>query len=532
MKRRPERAGGRFGPLGLMALGWVVAGLAISPVAAQTKKRVSATDGKAIYLRECKVCHGPDGRGDGPASYYLFPKPRSLADGLFKIRSTPSGEPPTDSDLFRTLSRGLPGSAMPGFVWLTEAERWALVTYVKELANIREKPEEVVVPPPKPPSDPKILSLGRKTYDKLECAECHGVEGRGDGTSAPTLKDDRGFPIPPNDFTRGLYKGGGSDKDVYMRFMTGLDGTPMPSYEGTLSEKEAWGLVYYVRSLAGKKVAVQPSTGDIETRRVPGDLPSNPMDPLWSKVPATRIPLMLLWQRRRASEGVTVRAVHNGRRLALLLEWEDLKPDARLIRNQDYSDGAAVQFSLSAKPPPFPMGDKGRPVNIWYWRADRQMDLARFRDVEDVYSRLVADDYQSDISRYPRGHLDVPQHLRPLQILSAPAHNPTFLSGWAAGNPVSYPWRFSPIEDLNAEGFGTLTPQEEKGQNIRGVGFWVAGAWKVVFERDLASKDPFDVKLKPGGSVPVAFAVWDGSQQDRDGQKAVTTWYTLRLKQR
>src|SRR5690242_20570193 len=76
--------------------------------------------GKAVYLRHCGACHGVNGDGSGPASVWLFPRPRNFNAGLFKIKSTPGMALPTDEDLFNTVTRGMPGSSMPSFTYLTE----------------------------------------------------------------------------------------------------------------------------------------------------------------------------------------------------------------------------------------------------------------------------------------------------------------------------------------------------------------------------------------------------------------------------
>lgn len=485
---------------------------------------------EALLKKQCAVCHGPEGKGDGPAADFLFPKPRNFTAGTFKLRSTPSGSPPTDQDLFRTITHGMPGSAMPGFSFLSEKERWALVTLVKKLAGISEKPERTIPVPPEPSVTAAIVAQGKELYQKMKCWECHGFEGRGDGPKASELLDDWGFPDPPNNFTRGIFKGGGRPSDIYLRFTTGLDGSPMPSFEDSLNEAEGWALVHYVKSLAGPKVAIQPTTGTVVAKKVSGPLPKDALDPLWSKVPGTTIPLMRLWQREEGADAVSIKAVHNGKEIVFLLEWEDWEVNSSFIRHQDFTDAAAIMFSLSpekplSEQPHFTMGEKGGPVNLWYWRLDRQMDLAGFQDIERVYPGMVSDDYQLEAQRYPR-ETGGPSHL---PVTSAPAHDPVFITGWGSGNLLSIPMRPSAVEDLNAQGFGTLTAQPLTDQNVKGQGIYVAGKWKVVFTRHLRSKGPFDVQLKAGGKFPVAFAVWDGSKGDRDGQKAVTTWYVLGL---
>jgi hypothetical protein len=213
-----------------------------------------------------------------------------------------------------------------------------------------------------------------------------------------------------------------------------------------------------------------------------------------------------------------------------LLEWEDWEVNSSIFRPQDFADSAAIMFSLSpekplSEQPHFTMGEEGGPVNIWYWRMDRQMDLAGFQDIEQIYTGMVSDDYQLEKVRYPKA-LDAPGHL---PITSAPAHDPVFITGWGAGNLISIPDRPSAVEDLNAEGFGTLTAQPLEDQNVKGKGLYLAGKWQVVFGRELRSKGSFDVQLKTRGKFPIGFAVWDGSAGDRDGQKAVTTWYVLEL---
>jgi DMSO reductase family type II enzyme heme b subunit len=66
-------------------------------------------------------------------------------------------------------------------------------------------------------------------------------------------------------------------------------------------------------------------------------------------------------------------------------------------------------------------------------------------------------------------------------------------------------------------------------QNVAGQGVWHDGFWSVVFMRDLASKEADDVNFQPGKATPVAFAVWNGEQGDRNGRKMVSNWYQLLL---
>ena len=83
----------------------------------------------------------------------------------------------------------------------------------------------------------------------------------------------------------------------------------------------------------------------------------------------------------------------------------------------------------------------------------------------------------------------------------------------------------SPIEDLTAAGYSTLTTQEE--QNVWGRGVWQEKTWRVVFKRPLMNADNADVQFKY--STVMAIAVWNGSNRERNGQKGISSWILLRL---
>jgi len=108
------------------------------------------------------------------------------------------------------------------------------------------------------------------------------------------------------------------------------------------------------------------------------------------------------------------------------------------------------------------------------------------------------------------------------------SHEPLFLTARAVNNPMARPRR-SPVENLNAAGVGTITSQPAEAQIIRGEGRWADGKWRVVMVRSLRTENPRDAQLQPGQDSAVAFAVWDGAQRDRDGQKAVSVWQRLLL---
>ncbi len=209
--------------------------------------------GAQLFDMYCANCHGAEGRGDGPRAAGLQPRPRDLASGMFKFRSTPSGEPPTPQDLFQTISGGLRGTGMLPFADLPEMQRWALVAHVTKLAGTAPGEFDlgpVEIPPqPKDLSKPARIARGRQIYTKLGCDKCHGAEGRGDGPSANEQVDAYGVPMAPRDFVIQPLKRGEYIEDVYRTIVTGLDGTPMPGYLESASSEEIWDLIAFVRSL-------------------------------------------------------------------------------------------------------------------------------------------------------------------------------------------------------------------------------------------------------------------------------------------
>jgi mono/diheme cytochrome c family protein len=211
-----------------------------------------AKDAKPEYRRFCVGCHGELGDGNGENFPWVDPKPRDFQLGVFKCRSTPTGTLPTDADLFDTIARGMDRSNMPQWSNLTKQERADLVAWVKHFSPrwVGEKPGTPITVPPEPAVTPERIKAGREVFARVQCWKCHGVLGQANGPSAATLTDDLGRPIAPFNFTEGARpKCGDTDKDIYRIFMTGLDGTPMPSFADNIKPDEAWDLVFYLRTL-------------------------------------------------------------------------------------------------------------------------------------------------------------------------------------------------------------------------------------------------------------------------------------------
>ena len=211
-----------------------------------------ADAGKQLYYRYCWGCHGARGNGDGENAPYLNILPRNFVAATFKCRSTPTGTLPLDQDLFNTLIRGINFSNMPNWSALTDQQRADLVAFIKTFSP-RWKTEKSG-DPIQIPAESKLtvdsIKHGQELFQKLECWKCHGNEGRGDGPSASTLTDSNDQPIRPYNFTSdNRSKCGRTNQDLYKIFMTGLDGTPMPSFADVIKPEDAWDLVHFLRTL-------------------------------------------------------------------------------------------------------------------------------------------------------------------------------------------------------------------------------------------------------------------------------------------
>jgi len=236
----------------------------------------SSARGQQFYRRFCVGCHGPNGDGTGENAQWIDPKPRDFVAAVFKCRSTPTGTLPTDDDLYSAISRGFVTTNMPPWQPLTKQQRVDLVAYIKSFSP-RWKSQGVGKPIAVPAESPVTMESilhGRELFQKMECWKCHGPAGHGDGPSASTLTDSKDNPIRPYNFSSGSrFKCGETNQDLYRIFMTGVDGTPMPSFVDNVKPDEAWDLVFYLRTL-------QPMhTKEKEIARQLGLKPINPNAP-------------------------------------------------------------------------------------------------------------------------------------------------------------------------------------------------------------------------------------------------------------
>jgi hypothetical protein len=245
---------------------------------------------------------------------------------------------------------------------------------------------------------------------------------------------------------------------------------------------------------------------------------SDPQAATWQTATAVEVPLsaqnitkpMFATARVKA---ITVRALYNATDIAFLVEWADDTQNDSMVRVQDFRDAVALQFPLGEGQPFFCMGQVGGNVNIWHWKADWQADMAARQDMETLYPNM-------NVDFYPFANTALPG--------PGDYADPNYVPALAAGNLFAA-GHTSPVEDLIAGGFGSLTAQVAAAQNVSGYGLWANGKWQVIFTRPLASKETEDVQLSAGKQYAFALAAWDGANDERNGMKSTSQWVTLQV---
>ncbi len=241
--------------------------------------------GFALYQQYCSQCHGVYGRGNGAATsqWYVGNYPRNFWYAKYKSRSTEYGTSPTDSDLYRTLTRGLYGSSMPSFRHLSDQDRWALVQLVKSFGNFYDDYDEVVMnrfdlennDPPTPldmsgelPASVDSVVRGRALFIKHGCVTCHQGNkskpvglGRDDGTFS-NWSDEMNRPIfHSRNLTTPIFLAGSAPSDLFRIIAGGPNIGPMPNYQ-SLSREDSWALVRYIESLFKPDYPQVPESAD------------------------------------------------------------------------------------------------------------------------------------------------------------------------------------------------------------------------------------------------------------------------------
>lgn len=253
---------------------WVAVVIVAIAHAAWAAPAPRALRGWPLYERLCLPCHGTSGDGRGPAAPYAWPAPRAFTRGELKWRSTPAGQPALDDDVRATILLGAPGTSMPAFA-LNPAQLDDVIDVVRGFAPTASGAARPVALGEPPPADPV---RGAALWLEKGCPACHGPGADGRGPSSFALR------APPYDLAV-LHRPREPGVDAYRRaaalsIATGLTGTAMPSFAGTLRDADLWALADHVVALAARGPrredrAMNPATIDADRKApvAPGTWP-------------------------------------------------------------------------------------------------------------------------------------------------------------------------------------------------------------------------------------------------------------------
>lgn len=483
-----------------------------------------------LYVKHCLACHGSNGHGDGPASEFLFPKPRAFRDSPLRFSNTPT-------EIIQTIRQGIPRSAMPGFSGvLANAEIAGLARLVGEMTKqagdagkLAQSAKRPLVSAPPYFSD-GVVWHGSSLYRSMGCVGCHGATGHGEGIEG--LLDSMGKPVRPADLASGLYKSGQRPEDLFRTIISGVPGTPMPAYGAMLTDDQVWALVAYIQRLAPARFYGQVSGVELHVQTADERMLTNPAHMGWLDVKDDMIAMRPLWSRLEDTVTVSASVIRAGDSIGVRLRWDDATCDV----NQDsgrFPDGVAIMFARSDEVPPLPMAiaveqqPTSLPVNIWHWKASRQFDASTGSRHDADEPRVLSDGSYHLFGPPPAGTaMAPPAPLEGDQDLRLA--DPLYRTAVAAGNIHSDPALVSRAAlEANAIGFGTLTYQPAAAQDLQSTAVWSNGHWFVTIYHSFTTPNEGDIEFTPGKRIPITLAIWNGSKGDRDGTKLISGWHWL-----
>ncbi len=491
----------------------------------ETQESIAA--GKRIYEKKCYYCHGIKGDGKGSDALRLNPKPRNFTRNEYKVRSTPLGELPTDDDLFRIISSGIEGTAMPFWNSLSTNERWQVIYYIKtfnkDFVNYKGK---AVSSGSEIPESPESIKIGSELFQEAKCVNCHGEEGRADGEITTTLEGEWDLPYRARNLTKSwTFKGGNTVSDIHRTLTNGFNESPMGSYVEYLSDEERWHLAHYIKSISRS----MDTDVVLMSKIVEGDLPTGPNDPIWDTISAIELPLAgqiiakpRLWM--PSVNSISAKSFFNEEYIVFLLEWDDKTNE----QDETFSDAVALQFPTkipeSSKKPYFAMGGSGGGVTIWQWRAydesqeiaKKGLDVKEDSDTATDGGEIVTNESVAEEAEATDVSAEASENVVE-EAMEAEKKEPQFTE-------------FAKMRELNAKGFNNVSVQPKNSQNTKSLGVWKNGKWKVMVTSPIATNEKkLDIQFEEGKLIPYALAVWDGSNQEVGGLKSISSWYYLSL---
>jgi cytochrome c len=480
--------------------------------------------GKQVYLKFCAQCHNENGDGEGYAATHLRPRPRDFTTGKFKIRTTPNGALPTHQDLVNIIRRGMPYTSMPAWPDLSDQDvsdlAHFLTTFSPDFSNPENAPKPVPLPSA-PNASNESIELGKKLYEETGCGRCHGTLGRGDGPSAPTLKDDWGHPIRSADLAQSwTFRGGSSREDIFRTMSTGLNGTPMPSFLEALNPEQRWAITDFIVSLGGNKGPGYSNLVVARHVREPIDLAKGAAN--FASAPVARFPIVgQIMEPGRAfhpaATSVTVQAIHDADSIALLVRWNDMSAQ------KTGKNGPSLPVPPEEEEEP----KIGAPADESGGASAGKGGVFGEEQVAPApagQAQAGADPFgepEAAPAGQPSEFSDAVAIQIPSQVPTA-AYKPYFIFGDAQYSVDLWFFDLARPDPLQFTGRGSADIAPNEAGNLTGVASYDQGEWSVIFERPLHAA-PFT----EGQFLPIAFSVWDGFSRERGNRRGLTMWYHL-----
>ncbi len=498
-------------------------------------------EGKKVYDNSCAHCHGIEGRGDGSAAENLLPQPRDFTRGLYKIRSTESGQLPTDQDLFDIITEGMPGSSMPEWETALDAdERWQVVAYIKTFyEGFKESetlPKEISLKG-KIPYSKESIEIGKELYTQFACYECHGDEGRGDGTSAPTLTDEWDYKSwPANLHQNWNYRGGNDIDDIYKRFVGGIAGSAMPMFEdpafglsieeaqrytqldnkGEMTDAEEEEYTQLEDKMANAfdiLDLINAGEGDEEQKKFYEESMKTFYEKSWHL--ANYVKSLSPEKRPEAAIGKnSLRSQYVEDELPPMDDavWDTLEESYFPLVGQVIIEPRQFNPTIDS-------------VSVKSFYNDTEV---AFLFIWDDRTHNTAEEENEDIGKTYEDAIAIQF---PVKIPKGPTSpKPYFLWG---GKLAVYLWQWQAsapekTTELTAKGINNATEQEFQG-DIETESAYSKGQYKLWVKRALETDDKKDLQLKPGVFVPIAFSLWDGANGDVGTKRVISSWYSFVL---
>ena len=463
----------------------------------------SIENGEKVYYKNCSICHGEKGAGDGPGAKVSSPFPRNFKKGHIKLRSTPFGKIPTDKDLFEAITKGSTGTTMPSWKHLSENDRHSLVLYLKSLSKKfakfvkKDKKHKIAVIPDPPKFTLASLDRGKDLFIQ-NCSGCHGVRGRSDGVSTKKIVNIPTDAIWPRNLSKPWkFRRGDKRKQIFKTLRTGLSLTSMPRFSPRIfKDEKIWDLVHYVQTLSPSQKPEIPLF--LNVKKIDGELPDAPNDPVWKTLDSNFYPLggQIIQPEKviyPIIDNIIVKAVHNGQDIAFYLHWDDPTVDPILKKSTTVVESPA---------PPLP--------------AHLQTNEPEEQQNEELKPQEFPDSIAIQFPNY----------------VGDGNERPYFLNG-DSEHPVNlWKWSSHPMEalELTATGIDKIDIQKNNSQNLTSKASFKYGRYFLVMKRPLTTSDPkIDIQFQPGQNIPIAFNIWNGSAGETGSKKVISSWFDMVL---